>query len=78
MRSLQAKHIQISEIYNYDMLLCIIFSSNYHLNEPIMREAENSLNLITFLHSIPNWNIKSTSTISSIALSDEKAQNGAS
>lgn len=48
MRSLQAKHIQISEIYNYDMLLCIIFSSNYHLNEPIMREAEKLFELNYF------------------------------
>lgn len=41
-------------------------------------KQKNSLDLITFfLHSIPNWNMKSTSKISSIALSDEKAPNGA-
>lgn len=52
MRSLQAKHIQISEIYNYDMLLCIIFSSNYHLNEPIMREAEKLSGLNYFFFTL--------------------------
>lgn len=52
MRSLQAKHIQISEIYNYDMLLCIIFSSNYHLNEPIMREAEKLFGLNYFFFTL--------------------------